>query len=190
MITQGAALTFLLLVFAPSPNLGPLSVSLDGDTLLVSAPKLPLIEGPILTRLKNGNSVAFDFHLALWTGARDNIRRRSFERFVVSYDLWEEKFAVEGLRKPRAHATRLAPDAVGPWCLKQISIPKVDFATDEALWVRLDVRAVDPRQDAELFDSNGVSVMNLIDILSRPARNAANRWTIESGALRASAIRR
>jgi len=185
---NSAALTVALFVTTLPAGDG-LTVHLRNNDISVSAARLEVIRDPVLTRLKSGSSVAFDFHLALWSGTRSNLRRRAFERFVVSYDLWEEKYAVTGLRKPRISATRLSPEAVGPWCLQQIKLANIDLTRDERVWVRLDVRAVDPKQDADLFGADGVSLVNLIELLSRPAKRDNLRWTLESGALRVSELK-
>lgn len=182
--------TLLLALFVTTLPAGDgLTVHLRNGEISVSTARLEVIGDSVLTRLKSGSSVAFDFHLALWSGTRSNLRRRAFERFVVSYDLWEEKYAVTGLRKPKLSATRLSPEAVGPWCVRQIKLANVDLAPDERVWVQLDVRAVDPKQDAGLFDSEGVSLVNLVELLSRPARRDGLRWTRESGALRVAELK-
>jgi hypothetical protein len=167
-----------------------LNVRLRGDRLFVSVPRMDLLGGPVLSRLKNGTSVAFDFHLALWVGNRGSVRRRAFERFVVSYDLWEERFAVTNLRKPRASASGLAEREVESWCLDKIALPAVDLSREKVLWAKLEVRAVEPARDAELFDSNGISLSNLVELLSRPARRDESRWSFESGAIQVAGLRR
>lgn len=177
------------LVLAPVLGADALSVHQRGNDIYVSTTRLNLIEGPIQARLKNASTVAFDFHLALWSGNRSNLRRRSFERFIVSYDLWEEKYKVTGLRKPSVSAAGLTAEAVGPWCLQHIRLANLDFQQDRELWVRLDVRAVDPKQDANTFDSEGVSLINLIERISRPARGEARRWAFESGSVRVADLR-
>jgi hypothetical protein len=151
---------------------------------------MDLFRGTILTQLKNGKAVAFDFHLALWTGSRTNIRRRAFERFVVSYDLWEEKFAVTNLRKPRANAAGLTPRQVESWCLRHLSMPAPDLTGEQTAGAQLDVRAVDSERDVALFAGDGLNLTGLIELLSRPARQDEHRWKFESAALRVSEIRR
>jgi len=167
-----------------------LSVELHGDQLFVSAPKVDLIRGPVLTRLKDGGTVAFDFHLALWAGSRSSVRRRSFERFVVSYDLWEEKYAVTNLRKPAASASGLTDNAIGKWCLEHISIASPNVGASEPVWVGLEIRTADTRQDTELFSAGGISLIGLVDLLSRPARPGEMRWSLETGPLMLHEVRR
>lgn len=109
--------------------------SFAGPTCWSASPAAPRRRALAATRLRNGLPVALDFHLALWSGSKSNLRRRAFERFVVSYDLWEERYAVTGLRKPRITASRLKPEEIGPWCLKNIKLTELDLSRDKQIWV-------------------------------------------------------
>ncbi|MEZ5404091.1 MAG: hypothetical protein R2729_30710 [Bryobacteraceae bacterium] len=161
----------------------------DGQ-IFVSVPKMDLFQGDVLVRLKGGGAVAFDFQVSLWTGAKENVRRRAFERFVVSYDLWEEKFAVTNLRKPRSTANGLTSRQAEQWCLNHISLPAPDLSREPVVGARLDVRAVDPRRDAELFSGDALSLNGLVELLSKPARRDENRWTFESASYRVEELSR
>ncbi|MEZ5351807.1 MAG: hypothetical protein R2762_04165 [Bryobacteraceae bacterium] len=183
VVTIGAFLATAGMAAAVVARADSLGVQLREGEVHVTLPRMDLFRGAVLTRLKNGSAVAFDFHLSLWTGNKDIVRRRSFERFVVSYDLWEEKFAVTTLRKPRAAANGLSPRQVEQWCLEHISIPAPDLSRETRLGARLDVRAVDPGRDAELFTGDALSLTGLVELLSRPARKDENRWTFESAAI-------
>ena len=175
--------------FVQAARAEQLQASLRQQNLFVIAPKLEILSGSVLDRLKNGSTVPFDFHLALWAGTRGNLRRRAFERFVVSYDLWEERFSVTGLRNPRPSASNLSPAAVPAWCLEHISLHKVDLPDDTQVWVQLDVRAADPKDREGLLDDSGLTLAYLIDLLSKPSRKEPNRWTVEGGPFRISSIR-
>ena len=188
-ITRSRFLTTILAsVILPPARAEQLQLSLRGQNLFVAAPSLDLLRPPVLERLKNGSTVAFDFHLGLWSGSRSNFRRGAFERFVVSYDLWEERFSVTGLRNPRPSASNLAPNALAPWCLEHISLHPVELRDDTPVWVRLDVRAADPKNDDPL-DEDGLAISYLIDLLSKPSRKEPNRWSLETGPVRVSSIR-
>jgi hypothetical protein len=161
----------------------PLSLSLRGDQLFVATAKMDLFREPILHRLRAGSAVPFDFHLTLWVGSRSSARRRAFERFVVSYDLWEEKYAVSTLRKPRSSAAGLTPLGVESWCLHRIAIPAVDLRGAATVWARLDVNAAESSPDPELLTGEGLSLTSLIELLSRPSRKEQPHWSFESGAV-------
>ena len=76
----------------------------SADQIQVSAPRLHFISGKPLERLKNGDAVAFDFNLTVLNETKESILRRNFDRFVVSYDIWEEKFSVSRMRSGRSSA--------------------------------------------------------------------------------------
>ncbi|MBM3814464.1 MAG: hypothetical protein FJW20_22800 [Acidimicrobiia bacterium] len=164
-----------------------LAVRREGGNLTISTSQLDLLQGSILSRLKNGLSVAFDLHLSLWTGSRNNIRRRAFERFVVSYDLWEEKFFVSGLRKPRPTASGLSAAEVPAWCLKQISLPAPGLEAGTVYGVRLDVQLAkrgEGSEDSVWNADSTISIKTLIEIFSRPSRGEPDRWSLDSGPIR------
>jgi hypothetical protein len=179
-----------LLALAQSMAAESLTARIQDGNLLVGAAKLHLLQGTILDRLRNGATVAFDFHLALWTGSRSSIQRRSFERFVVSYDLWEEKFSVTGLRKPGPSVTGLSAAAVPAWCLDHISLPGVDPSGAAPFGLRLDIQLAErgpgSREEGFWEEDGSVSLKKLIDLFSRPSRGAPNRWSLETGPLRQS----
>lgn len=166
-----------------------LMLDLRGDALFASARQLDLIQPRLLHQLKNGGTVAFDFHLALWVDTRNTVSRRSFERFVVSYDLWEEKFAVASLRKPQVRITGLASGAISNWCLQQVAVPTPRLEAANKVWVRLDVRAAEGRRELEMAGDEGLSLHNLVELLSRPGRAGEARWTLESGAVTLATLR-
>lgn len=166
-----------------------LSLDLRGDLLFASARKLDLIQPRLLSQLKQGATVAFDFQLALWVGDHSSVSRRAFERFVVSYDLWEERFAVTTLRKPQARATGLQAAHIGAWCLQNLGLPSPRLVPADKLWLRLEVRAVENRHDVELTPEDGLSLTSLIEVFSKGAKSGEARWTLESGPISFATLR-
>ena len=77
-------------------------VRASGDQLQLAAPTLRFIAGKPLDSLRNGAAVAFDIQVSVLSDSRQVVLRRAFERFVVSYDLWEERFSVTRMRSGRA----------------------------------------------------------------------------------------
>jgi hypothetical protein len=69
-----------------------LIVERKGKELHVAAPQLHFLEGKPLEQLHNGASVTYALTLTLTSGFSATMRLQ--ERFVLSYDLWEEKFSV------------------------------------------------------------------------------------------------
>jgi hypothetical protein len=178
----------LVLALVPAVCADSLSARLRGDQLFVVPPRLDLMRPAIFARLKNGGTATYDFHVALMVGNRSTPRRRAFERFIVSYDLWEEKFAISGLRKPRAGVTNIDGDSIASWCAGHVAIPAGDIKPEDRIWLKLEIRAADPKKDPALLDE-GLNLINLVELLSRPSRGEQQRWTVESAELRITELR-
>jgi hypothetical protein len=153
------------------------------DQIHVTTPKFHFLAGKPLELLKNGNTVAFDFHLAVLAEGKDRILRRSFERFVFSYDIWEERFSVSRLRGQRSSASRLSAQAAEAWCLDNITVASSGIPADRPVWVRLDIRAQEDREERPVGEDETLSLANLIDIFSRPGKQEPNQWRLEAGPL-------
>src|ERR1039458_3947428 len=67
-----------------------LSVRLDNDYLRVSAPSLHFLKDKPLERLRDGNTVGYLGQLTVLTGPDGPVQSRSFARFAISHDIWEE----------------------------------------------------------------------------------------------------
>jgi len=79
-----------------------------------------------MDRLKEGNAVPINFQATIAVGARQNVVRRVFERFVISYDLWEESFKVVRLGE-RKSASNLTAAQTEAWCYDNLPIPLADI---------------------------------------------------------------
>ncbi len=170
-----------------------LVVRLDGDRLRVAAPNLRFLSGRPMERLKNGAAVPFDFLLLLWAETHSGPRRRAAERFVVSYDLWEEKFSVARWKTasfPQESVSHLSQTAAEAWCLDRLSLPVSELAPATDFWMRLEVRTAEAGPETPLIESTGVSLTGLIDWLSRSGRESQNRRTLEAGPLRIENLKR
>ena len=151
------------------------------DDLRVSAPRVHFLSGQPLTRLHDGVSVPFDFQLTLFSGNRDTPFRRTVERFVVSYDLWEETFKVARVRGARR--TGLSASGVENWCLQNLSVSAAGVPPSNKMWVRLEIRAQDSPEGAAGVNDPGISLTSLIELFGRPPRNAQH-WMLDSTAFR------
>jgi hypothetical protein len=165
------------------------------NRLEFSAPRLHFLAGKPLERLRNAAPVPFDFQVTLWSGNRSHIFQRNAARFVVSYDLWEEKFSVSKLGNPRKSAAHLLAPAAEAWCLQQMPMEVAGLGSTEPFWVRLEIRAQDGRESEPLFgrgnlSESGISLNGLVEIFSRPAKQDQPHWTIEAGPLTLDAVRR
>jgi hypothetical protein len=169
------------------------------NNLLFAAPRLHFLVGKPLERLRNAAPVPFDFQITLWSGNRSHIFRRKAERFVVSYDLWEERYSVTELTNPRKTASHMTAPAAETWCLEQIPLDVTGLDGKETFWARLEVRAVEDkaagRDNGKLFgrapiSESGISLNGLVEIFSRPPPAGLPHWVRDAGPLTLEEVRR
>ena len=100
-----------------------LSVSFDGDNLRVGAPGLHFLTGKPLERLKDADTVVFLSQLTLFGDSRGaTVLRRARERLIVSYALWEEKFAVSIPGAPVRSRSNLTAAQAEAWCFENLAV--------------------------------------------------------------------
>jgi hypothetical protein len=187
-----------LLVLAGAPvvlGLGAqlLSVRLDNDYLRVTAPTLRFLTGKPLERLHNGSTVGFLGQLSVSVGNQSNVQARSAARFAFSYDIWEERFKVTLLTPgltARASAKNLTAEAAQAWCLDNLKIDLAQIPTGRPLWVRLEIRAEDPKETESVIGEPGISLSRLLELLSRPPKSPQSRMVLENGPFTLSDLRR
>jgi hypothetical protein len=162
------------------------------DGLRISAPSLRFLTGKPLERLRDGAAVPFDIQVTILADNKQTVLRRSFERFLISFDVWEEKFSVTRMRSTRASVAHLSAEAAEAWCLANLELTSAGLPSDKELWVRIDVRAQQPRdRSAPVEEIEGLSLAALIELFSRPVKaSAAMHWRADSGALRLNELRR
>ncbi len=189
-LVLGFLFGFLCAVFAEE-----LIAHWKDDSIRITAPRFHFLAGRPLDRLHNGATVPFDFQLSVWVRDQTQLHGRSQERFILSYDLWEERFSVvTQVKTPRQSASHLSAGAAEAWCLDHISVPASGLRPDDRVWVHLDVRAGDPREASSIFgrDSlgeSGISLTKLIEIFSRPPREQQAHWSLEAGPMRLADIK-
>ena len=144
----------------------------------VTAPGLHFLTGKSLSRLHDGAAVPFDFQLIIASGSKNNVVARALERFIISYDVWEEKFSVVRVRDFRKSGMRLSDISAESWCLDNIFVPAASLPAGQQLWARLEIRAVESRET--LPTDSGINLATLIEIFSRPSRPQQERWSLES----------
>jgi hypothetical protein len=155
-----------------------MAVTFDGDNLHVSAPRFHFLSGKPLERLKNGGSQVFLSQLTVTVN--NTVLRRSLDRFIVSYDLWEETFSVTQMGAVRRSSSRLPAEAVENWCLDGLAIGAAGVPADRPFWVRLEWRAANDKASPE---DPAMSLARLIELLSRKPGADEPQWTLEAGPL-------
>ena len=175
----------------PARGAQPIEVTFDGDNLHVSAPSLHFLTGKPLERLKDAATVVFLSQLTLFSENHDVALRRVPERFVVSYDLWEEKFSVTQLgNTPRSTQHVLSAPAAEAWCLEGMAISTLNLAPDRRFWLRFELRTADQKDLAGGAGEPGLNLRSLIELFSRKPGPEDPNWTREVGPLRLEDLRR
>ena len=162
-----------------------LLVRRDNSNLRISAPQIRFLTGRPLQQLKNGSNVSFITLVSLLApGPQSSPIARSVDRFVISYDLWEEKFSATRLGPPRRSATRMNVPSAEAWCLDLLlPVPPVLTANDP-FWIRLELRAEEGREASAVFSEPGINLTRLVELFSRPPKNQQLRMTESAGPLR------
>jgi hypothetical protein len=183
----------LLVVFAwpAAPSMAQ-SVTVDavGDALRIRAPGFSFLKGDPLVRLKEGRSVRVELG-GLVLPAPGKLPAAAARRvFALSYDLWEERFAVTTVEARSQSVSHLALAAAEAWCVEQLTIPLTALGTlrDQPFWIRLEYRILDGDGAADQPDS-GYTLQALIDALSRRRKTEASPHALEAGPFRTPARR-
>jgi hypothetical protein len=157
------------------------SVRIDRDALHVSAPAFHFIKGRPLARLRDGRSVRFDLDMRVLARLGGSIVAQSRQACLVSYDLWEERFAVAAENAPGRLVSNLtAADAEG-WCLDRLAVPLTSLRGRlETFWLRLEYRALDEDPAGRREDS-AATLRGLIDRLSRRGAEREGPEAIDLG---------
>jgi hypothetical protein len=167
-----------------------LAVRIDGDQLRIAAPRVHLIVGEALNRLRDGVTVRYVLQLTARADRAGKLLARTQERFAVSYDLWEEKFAVTKSGSPARSISHLSANAADVWCVDNVSLPLATLTGDQSLWIRLDYRVDDSVAPADPPDNSGFTLSGLVDIFSRRPRSEPLHGSEEVGPLRLDSLKR
>jgi hypothetical protein len=168
-----------------------LSTRLDGDQLRIVAPRLHFLTGEAMDRLRDGATVKYEFQLTATASRGGRVLTRTLQEFAVSYDLWEEKFAIRKLGSTPRSISHLSATAAEGWCLDNISLPVAALGNNQTFWLRLDYLAAGNSTNPEgQPDNSGFTLTGLIDIFSRRARSEQTRGSEEIGPLRLDTLKR
>jgi hypothetical protein len=178
----------LVSAYAIEYNAWRLNARLDGDLLRVSAPNFSFLSGKSLQRLKDGASVAFIAQLTVSSSPNYVVPdARTVARFAVSYDIWEERFAVTRISdRPDQKRTvsHLAGPAAEAWCFDSLAINRSDLPADRPFYLQLDLREEDPRDQSGVIGDTGISIARMLEVFSRPVRDKQAYPVLKSGPLR------
>jgi len=161
-----------------------LAVDTAGEALKIRVVGFSFLKGEPIARLKDGRSVRVELAAMVLPGAGRPAVATARRIFALSYDLWEERFAVT-MAGPRSQSvSHLALAAVEAWCIQQLALPLTALSRDAPFWVRLEYRILDGDAAPDAPDS-GYTLQALIDLLSRRRRTASASQALEAGPFRA-----
>jgi hypothetical protein len=165
------------------------------DNRLEFSTPVHFLSGQPMARLRNAAEVPFVIQTTLWSGTKKNVFRQATDRFMVSFDLWDETYSVTALEKPLKRKSHLSAAAAEKWCLEQMTLDTTGLSGSERIWTLLDIRAEDPPPSGSLFGrgqigESGISLTPLIEVFSRPPHSQQPHWTISRGPETLDQIRR
>jgi len=157
----------------------------EGGRLRISAPQIRFLTGKPLEQLRNGATVGFVCQVTMTpTEISTSILARAVDRFVVSYDIWEEKFSAIRPGPPLRHAERLSVPAAEAWCLDEALTPPASLPLSSVFWIKLELRAEDPKESAAIIGEPGINLNRLVELFSRPPRSTQPHWMEVAGPLK------
>ena len=145
-----------------------------GGNLHVRAAGFGFIKGEALARLKDGRSVRVDLELAVLAKPGASAVAHSRQTFVLSYDLWEERFAVTQVGVPSQSISHLTATGAEAWCLERLTVPVSalgQLGRDAPFWIRLQSRIQDVDSQPPSDDGDGVHAAR-VDRRAEPAAQA------------------
>jgi hypothetical protein len=183
-----AAVALLVLLAWPDVRASAqaLTIHTVSDALKVRAPGLRFLSGEPLARLKDGRSVRVELVAMVLAAPGKSPATAARRIFSLSYDLWEERFAVTMVDARSQSVSHLMQAAAEAWCVEQLAIPLGALGAlgrDVPLWVRLEYRILDGDGAPGETDS-GYTLQALIDLLSRRRKTEPSPHALEAGPFR------
>jgi hypothetical protein len=163
-----------------------MTVRTVADALHVQARGFSFIEGPVLARLKEGRSVRIDFDMAVLTKPDGPVVKQAVQGFTLSFDLWEERFAVSRIGSPAKSISHLRPGDAETWCLDNLTLPvtSLGLSRDMPFWIRLAYRVQDVPMTSNEEPDERYTLRGLIDRLSRRREEDNLTKSINAGPFR------
>jgi hypothetical protein len=162
------------------------TVTAVAEALRIQVRGLSFIEGPVLNRLKEGRSVRIEFELVVLAKPDGPVVRQTSQGFTVSFDLWEERFAVSRVGPPPRSVSHLRAGDAESWCLDNLTIPVTSLGQygREPFWIRLSYRVNDVAPTTSEAPAERFTLRGLIDRLSRRREQDDLAKSIDAGPFR------
>lgn len=176
----------LIAVMTPRLMAQTLTVRTIADALHIQARGLNFIEGPVLTRLREGRSIRIDFEMTVLSKPEGPAVKQAAQGFTLSFDLWEERFAVSRVGTPPKSISHLRPRDAESWCLDNLTMPvsSLGLGRDTPFWIRLAYRVHDVTPETNEAPGERYTLRGLIDRLSRRREEADLAKSVDAGPFR------
>lgn len=184
---QSGLLTLVLaMLLAPRVMAQTVTIRTVADALHVQARNFSFIDGPVLARLKEGRSVRIDFEMAVLTKPDGPIVKQVMQAFTLSFDLWEERFAVSRIGSSPRSVSHLRSRDAETWCLENVTMPvsSLGIGRDTPFWIRLAYRVRDAASAGNAEPGERYTLQGLIDRLSRRREEDTLARSIDAGPFR------
>lgn len=175
----------LLLASTPMVRAQELQPRVDGSLLRIAAPQLHFLAGGFLEKLRNGAAVAFVFQLSA-SSSGDTVSETRV-RYILSYDLWEERFSIVQTDTDKRSASHLELLAAEAWCLENLSLPLSGLARGKSFILKLEIRG-ELSRDKTAASGSSFSISALVEVFSRKGREEPALWTAVSGPVQMSEL--
>ena len=191
-MTLSRPLAFVLLIAATLSSLDArlgsqsMTVTTTGGVVRVQAPGFRFISGEALARLKDGLTVRVELEIRVLAGpGAAAAAAQSRQTFVLSYDLWEERFAAAVSGTGSRSVSHLTAAAAEAWCIQQLSVPLSGLGSlrSQPFWIRLESRILNGKSDGR--EDEGLTLRGIIDTLSRRQAGEKTAHSVEAGPFRA-----
>jgi hypothetical protein len=183
-----AALTLALATVPLGVTAQSINVRASQDSLHLRSTGLGFLEGQVSERLKDGRTVRVDFVLTVLEKPDGTPVATAEHSFNLSFDLWEQRFAVTRVGKPPRSISHLTARDAEAWCLDNITLPLSAMGrlrSDTPFWVRLAYRVLE-RMPAGRREDESFTLWTLIDVLSRRRQDQDGGQSVEAGPFRLS----
>ena len=176
----------LATVLTPRVTAQTVTVRTVADALQVQARNFSFIDGPVLARLKEGRSVRIDFEMSVLAKPDGPILKQVMQGFTLSFDLWEERFAVSRIGAPSKSISHLRSRDAETWCLENVTMPvsSLGLGRDTPFWIRLAYRVQDAAAASNTEPAERYTLQGLIDRLSRRREEDNLARSIDAGPFR------
>jgi hypothetical protein len=189
-VTLSRPSAFVLLIAATLSSLDArlgsqsMTVTTTGGEVRVQAPGFRFITGEPLARLKDGLTARVDLGIQVLAGPGAAAAAQSRQTFVLSYDLWEERFAAAVSGTGSRSVSHLTAAAAEAWCIQQLTVPVSALGSlrSQPFWIRLESRIVNGTSDGR--EEEGLTLRGIIDTLSRRQASEKTSHSAEAGPFR------